>query len=116
MDLLLGNQRPEALQQFWEHVVTLDPWKHVAREFSRSDYSRLIPITLHCDGAEMYRDQEYMSWSWTAYFQGPTKGDHLLHKFPILVVSEMEMVDNAAARKACHVTLRRFFFNVCQST
>ena len=95
-DVLLGNQSPKGIRQFWDHVTSLDPWKHVGSKFAVEDFGRLVPISLHCDGAEMFRDQEYMVWSWSSLFHGESKGDPLLTKYTICVVAEAEMSDEHA--------------------
>ena len=62
------------------------------------DYESLIPITLHCDGAQFYRDDENFVWSFGSAFgsSGFIK-DVLLTKFPMAIIPERFMQDHAVS-------------------
>lgn len=90
--LLLGNRDDKSRSAFWEHVAQLPPWSshRVFREELPTE--RLIPLTIHGDGAEMYSDDEYFVWSISSAFA--SKGlitDILLFKFPVLIIPERWM-------------------------
>lgn len=67
--------------------------------FSDEDLGKVIPISVHADGAELYTNTEYMVWSWSSCFKGFSKGDMLMTKFPFAVVYEQEMLNEKAPRR-----------------
>ena len=98
-ELLLGHHSPDGLRSFWQHIRQQDAWKAhpYLHDYTDRELQRLVPVTVHADGAEFYRDTEYFTWSWSSSFPGMDKGDVLLHKFPVAIVRELEMTDPAAA-------------------
>lgn len=57
----------------------------------------MVPVMIHGDGAEMYRDTEYFCWSWSSAFGvSSTLKDVYLSKYPIAVVAEREMLSDTA--------------------
>lgn len=91
--LLLGNTNAEDIKQFWLHVRTLEPWKnHPDLQDATQDFSKLIGVQIHGDGAEMYRDSEYFVYSWSSLFAGSgLETDVMLYRFPILIVAERDI-------------------------
>ena len=60
---MLGNQSPDAINKFWEHVEkTAEMTAHPALSIC-CDKSMLVPLLVHFDGTEMYRNCEYNVWS-----------------------------------------------------
>ena len=94
----MGNRSPEAVRQFWGHVKTLQPWRsHPAwAVFETKDLKDLCGITIHVDGAEFYRDDEFFVYSFSSVFAATGMiSDVLLYKFPIAIIAERDM-DNEA--------------------
>ena len=91
--LMLGNLGPNDISDFWKHVRKLKPWaNHPDLEDSTQNFSKLIGLQVHGDGAEMYRDSEYFVYSWSSVFAGRgLDADVMLYRFPILVVAECDM-------------------------
>lgn len=94
--LLLGNTTPDARRKFWDHIRKLDPWsKHPIFEKDENDrvsFDSLIPLTIHGDGAQMFREQDVFVFSMSSLF-GSTGilEDVLLFKFPFCMIPEMHM-------------------------
>ena len=98
--IILGNLDGPARRRFFEHIKTCDAWRdHPVLCQQGVDYESLIPITLHCDGAQFYRDDENFVWSFGSAFgsTGSIK-DVLLTKFPIAIIPERFMQDHAVSR------------------
>ena len=97
--ILLGNLEGTARRRFFEHIKSLDAWgDHPVLCQDGIDYESLIPITLHCDGAQFYRDDENFVWSFGSAFgsSGFIK-DVLLIKFPMAIIPERFMQDHAVS-------------------
>ena len=97
--ILLGNLDGPARRRFFEHIKTCDAWRdHPVLCQQGVDYESLIPITLHCDGAQFYRDDENFVWSFGSAFgsTGSIK-DVLLTKFPIAIIPERFMQDHTVS-------------------
>ena len=74
---MLGSYGPGTLKEFWDHFLDLEEWQgHEAfadgslprdsRGLSKSQWkngSGTVPISMHYDGAEFYRNCEYNVWS-----------------------------------------------------
>lgn len=83
---------------FFEHLLTLGPWKsHPVLNQPGMDFERLVPITIHADGAQFYRDDENFAYSFGSAFgsKGNVK-DVLLTKFPLAIIPERFMQDHDA--------------------
>lgn len=92
--LMLGCLGPQDIRNFWLHVRELEPWKdHPDLQDDSQDFSRLIGLQVHGDGAELYRDSEYFVYSWSSVFSGSQQleTDVMLNRFPLLVVAERHM-------------------------
>lgn len=96
--VILGNQSDLSRIQFWDHVRGLKPWEnHPALSPHRCKPSKLIGLCAHADGCQMYKEDEYMVWSWSSIFS--REGlitDVLVYKFPFVVVPEKYMRSAAA--------------------
>lgn len=64
--VILGNMSSESRVAFWQHAGTLDPWK--GNPGLKLPLDRLLPLTLHGDGAEMFTDDEFFVYSWSSTF------------------------------------------------
>lgn len=105
--MLVGNYSRSSILEFWHELRTLDAYSHhPARDTADAELCRTLPICLHADGAEMYRDNEYFVWSWSSglssFGMSAASPDVLMHKMPICVVSEHDMLDPKAARLHVH--------------
>ena len=90
--LLLGNLSGAGIQEFWDHIKSQKPWQHHEVLHSLSDLSRVIPCTIHADGAELFSDTEYFVYSWgSALSMNSLFKDVLVQKYPIAIIAEREM-------------------------
>lgn len=61
------------------------------------DLRKLIGISIHGDGAEFYRAEEFFVYSWSSIFGiGGLVNDVLMYKFPIAVLAERQMLEAGA--------------------
>lgn len=97
-NVILGNQSDLSRIQFWDHVRGLKPWEnHPALSPRRYKPSKLIGLCVHADGCQMYKEDEYMVWSWSSIFSREgLLTDVLVYKFPFVVVPEKYMRSAAA--------------------
>ena len=94
-NILLGNLTNATIRKFWMHVKQQEPWEHheILHSFTEEELGKVIPFAAHGDGAELYTDQEYFVWSWCSAFSfGSMFTDTLVNRFPVCVVSEMQML------------------------
>jgi hypothetical protein len=91
--MMFGQLSGDDVSKFWHHVKRLEPWKeHPVLKGNTSDLSKLIPVQLHADGAEMFRDDEYFCFSWSSAFASSgTIADVMLYRFPLLLIAERHM-------------------------
>ena len=64
---MLGHQTPAAIKEFWQHLQRFAPEEikdHPALE--SCDLCDLLPLLVHFDGAEMYKNAEYNIWSFSS--------------------------------------------------
>ena len=97
--LFLGSTTPESRIRFWQHIKGLAPWSQhpVFNENDNIPLDYVIPLCIHGDGAQMFREQDVFVFSMSSLF-GSTGllEDVLLFKFPFCMVSEFHMrSDNA---------------------
>lgn len=92
---MLGDFDTAGRVHFFEHLKRLDPWKDHPALADGSDFDWLIPLSIHADGAQFYRDDENFVYSFGSVFgsKGPLK-DILLTKFPIAIIPERFMQDH----------------------
>ena len=63
---------------------------------NENDLSCVAPCSLHVDGAQFYRDDEYLVYSWSSSFSVfGNIHDCLMQKYPIAVIPEREMLDES---------------------
>lgn len=97
--LFLGSTTPESRIRFWQHIKGLAPWSQhpVFNENDNIPLDYVIPLCIHGDGAQMFREQDVFVFSMSSLF-GSTGllEDVLLFKFPFCMVPEFHMrSDNA---------------------
>ena len=87
-----GDLSPEDRYAFWRHIQTLPEYKdHPALQSTDLDYlSKLHPFSIHIDGAEIYKNTEYMYWSISFPF---ATGDIFDRKIPLCCVRMSQVVD-----------------------
>jgi hypothetical protein len=57
----------ESLPTFWNNARAHAEWRsHPALQ--STDLSKLVPLTLHVDGTEVYTNSEFYIWSWSSPF------------------------------------------------
>ena len=91
---MLGNNSRDDVLRFWEHLKTLRDYEHhgLLHRSSQEDLKSMIPVCIHADGAEMFRDDEHFVTSWSsALGAGGASRDCLVSRFPISVVAERHM-------------------------
>jgi len=88
---LLGPAGLDSAGVFWQHAKKLACYcKHPALEDPRV-LSRLLPLMIHTDGAEVYNNREYYFWCWSSLL---AKGNVFDTKFPIVAVPHACMRDH----------------------
>ena len=90
--LLAGNMDPASIEQFWRHCQKLDAWSQHPIFSGGLPLDRMIPLTIHGDGAQFYREDEMFTFSISSLF-APSGliQDILLYKFPFLIIPERYM-------------------------
>ena len=97
---MLGHLHEDSRQSFYEHLKKCTPWKnHPVLCKEGVDYKTLIPVTLHGDGAQFYREDDFFCWSWSSAwsFKGHIK-DPMLIKYPIAIIPERCMKKKSEPR------------------
>ena len=99
--VMLGHLDGRARKSFFEHLQTLPPWEgHPAfQEPNNVDYEHLIPLCIHADGAQFYRNDENFVWSISRAFgvKGSIK-DVMMVKYPVAIIPERFMRDAHVSR------------------
>lgn len=67
----------------------------VLRDLTDAELCKAIPFAIHGDGAEFHRHSEYFVMSWTSAFQSGSGGNCLVSRYPISLVAEAHMADDA---------------------
>lgn len=104
--IMLGGYTADQRRCFWQHVSSLEPWKdHPILGDSDISYDKLIPITLHGDGAVMKREDECFVFSMSSAFSasGSIK-EVLMLKWPICIIPERHMRSHTVT----HLKKQRF--------
>ena len=93
-----GDLGPEDIYAFWRHIQTLEEYKsHPALQSTDFDYlSKLFPFSVHIDGAEIYRNTEYMYWSVSFPF---ANGDIFDRKIPLCCVKMCQVLNRKIDEK-----------------
>lgn len=89
--IILGDHSDESRVDFFRHISRLEPWKHHP-VINQCCWKKLVPIHIHGDGCEFYKEDEYFVWSWSSVFNtGGSIKDALMFRFPIAVIPERHM-------------------------
>lgn len=90
----LGNLDGPSRAEFWEHLRSLAPWRsHPCLNDERFEPERLVPLTFHMDGAQMFREDEYVVWSFSSCFNGSGLiSDCLLFQFPFCILPDKHLI------------------------
>ena len=98
--LMLGHFDGEAILDLWRGVKTLNMYKrHPVHRTSDGVLAKTVPVSIHADGAEMFRDSEFFVWSWSSCIAPwGLNTDILLQKIPICIISEQQMLDVRASQ------------------
>lgn len=97
--LLAGSLEPSAIESFWRQCQSLDAWcDHPIFKDTTVPLDRTIPLTIHGDGAQFYREDEMFVYSISSLF-APTGiiQDILLYKFPFMIIPERYMRSEAVS-------------------
>ena len=100
--LMTGSMDPTAIEAFWKHCATLSPWcQHpVFEENEDIPLDRTIPLCIHGDGAQFFRDDEMFTYSISSLFaDSGVVEDVLLHKFPFLIIPERFMKSEVVSER-----------------
>ena len=94
--ILFGDYSKQAVLSFWQHIRAIPDWCYHA--FAKTQppevLEKSIPVMVHADGCEIYKNDEFYIWSWSSVFScGAVYRDPLLTKFPICIIPEREMMD-----------------------
>ena len=95
---MCGNNDGGSILNFWRYIKTLPGFKYhwLLHSFTPEELAKVIPFCVHADGAEMYRDDEHFVVSWSsAFMAGGSYRDCLTSRFPISIVAERNMTDDA---------------------
>lgn len=89
--VMLGNFSAHERCKFWRHVANKEPWRNHPVVLA-GGLDKLVPVSIHGDGGEMFRDDEYFLWSWSSCFGSVGAITNCsLQKFPICVIPERLM-------------------------
>ena len=94
---MLGRRTPAAIKEFWEHL------QRFAREEVKDhpaldgcDVSKMIPLLIHFDGAEMYKNSEYNIWSFSSALSSLVDVDCLETQFVCCILPQKAMQQKQA--------------------
>lgn len=104
---MLGSMDNASIRAFWDHCKDLAPWKQ--HPIFATDYPLdcMIPLTVHADGAQFYREDEMFVYSISSLLApSGVITDILLVKFPFLVIPERHMRSESVARQSFRKRLK----------
>lgn len=92
--IMLGHLDSSARTSFLEHLRGLAPWSsHPV--LSDANLSHIVPLCIHADGAQFYRDDEHFVYSMSSLLgNNSCVKDVLLTKIPLAIIPERFMVDH----------------------
>lgn len=95
--MMCGNHDGKSIAKFWNHLKGLKEYSQheLLHSLSEKELSTAIPFAIHVDGAEFHRHSEYFVTSWTSAFQSGSGSDSLVSRFPISLVAERQISDDA---------------------
>ena len=92
--VVLGNLDEKARSEFWQHVKTLAPWAaHPALNEDGFEGDHLVGLTFHMDGAQYFREDEFVTWSFSSVFANSGLiNDVLMYQFPFAIIADRHML------------------------
>ena len=107
--IFLGNMDQSARVGFWRHAQNLAPWANHPVFEQGVDLGSLVPLTIHGDGAQFFRDDEHYVYSISSLFgcNGCIQTS-LLSKFPITIIPERWMRSSRATWHLLHTPYAPF--------
>lgn len=100
---MLGHHTPAAIKEFWKHLQRFSPAEvkdHPALQNCK--LSNMIPLLIHFDGAEMYKNSEYNIWSFSSALSSLLDVDCLQTQFMCCIIPQCAMEHKQACyRIAC---------------
>lgn len=94
---MLGRHSPATIKEFWEHLQRFAPEElkdHPALD--GCDLSKMIPLLIHFDGAEMYKNSEYNIWSFSSALSSLLDVDCLETQFVCCILPQKDMQQKQA--------------------
>ena len=94
---MLGRRTPAAIKEFWEHLQRFAPEEvkdHPALD--GCDVSKMVPLLIHFDGAEMYKNSEYNIWSFSSALSSLLDVDCLETQFVCCILPQKAMQQKQA--------------------
>ena len=97
---MLGYHNGDAINAFWQHARECEEWKdHPVWQERNLDMSSLVPLFLHHDGAEMYRNTEFHVISLSSFLSTLLVCDVSDKKFALAILPHEEMTDRKVGSK-----------------
>ena len=91
-------------REFWDATLQEDRYKSHPALRTQDAKDKMVPLSFHVDGAEVYADTEFYVWSWGSML---THGSCYDTKFPIAAVPYVA-IRSLAVRKAVFDEIARF--------
>jgi hypothetical protein len=101
---LLGELGPAVLREFWNAAMKEDRYKSHPALQTAGAADKMIPLSFHVDGAEVYAATEFYFWSWGSML---THGSCFDTKFPIAGIPYVS-IRSLAVRKKVFDEMARF--------
>lgn len=97
---MAGDFPESAIVGLWHEIRKMDAYKnHPSHDMDDGLLGKTLPITVHGDGAEMFRDNEFFVWSWSSALSSfGLVSDVLMQKIPICIIPEHQMQDAKDSR------------------
>ena len=96
---IVGDEGIAVIMRYWEEALMM-PWgsSHPAVHEDPSQLDTMVPLQIHYDGVEVYRNQEAHVWSFGSSL---VTGAPLDVWFPIAVIMDKRL-STPALKKAAH--------------
>ena len=98
--LMLGSATTTSIKTFWHHCQQLPPWKNHPIFERGCPLEKMVPLTIHGDGAQFFREDEWFVFSISSLLApSGVISDVLLYKFPFLMIPERFMRSESVSRQ-----------------